>query len=123
MWPGWPPLPVVIVCALMVFSAVVQAVRELPNALLLLQEHPPGWAPVGYAILALVALFFLFTVIGLWRMRRWAVVARLLLHVIAPVQMTLAWNESWERTRCWGRSLAGSGSASSRDARCPIGAE
>jgi hypothetical protein len=25
------------------------------------------------------------------------VVARLLLHVIAPVQMTLAWNESWER--------------------------
>lgn len=97
MWPGWPPPPIVIVCGLTVFASVVQAARELPNALLLLQEYPPGWAPVGYAILALVAAFFLFTVVGLWRMRRWAVVARLLLHVIAPVQMTLAWHESWER--------------------------
>jgi hypothetical protein len=79
----------------MVLASLVQAARELPTALITLESYPAGWEPVGYAILALLAGFFLFTVVGLWRMRRWALVARLLVHVIAPVQMTLAWNESW----------------------------
>lgn len=94
---AWPPLSIVIVCVLMVITALMQSARELPMALATLDQYPPGWAPLGYAFLIALAGFFVFTIVGVWRMRRWAVVLRLLVHVIAPVQMTIAWSESWER--------------------------
>ena len=86
---SWPPFPIILVCVLMVFSASVQAVREWPLALAALAEYPPEWLALGYAIGALVVAFFVFTIVGLWRMRRWALLARIAVHVIAPIQMTL----------------------------------
>jgi hypothetical protein len=94
---AWPPLPIVIVCVLTTVSAALQASHELATASVLLSEYPPGWELAGYAILALVVGFFVLTLVGLWRMRRWAAIARLAVHAIAPVQMTIVWSESWER--------------------------
>jgi hypothetical protein len=94
---AWPPLPIILVCILSVVSAVggfVGQFREIQEAL---AQYPPGWAPVAYAIGSALAGFFVFTIFGLWRMRRWALVARICVHVIAPIQMTLAWSDSWAR--------------------------
>ena len=92
-----PPLPIMLVCALTIATAVIQASREWPLMQAALSQYPREWLPVGYAIGALAVAFLAFTVVGLWRMRRWALLARVAVHLIAPVQMTLAWQDSWQR--------------------------
>jgi hypothetical protein len=96
MWPGWPPLPIVFICALTVVSAVGTFAANLQSMQEALALYPPGWEPVAYAIAVAMMAFFVFTLVGLWRMRRWALIARIAVHIITPIQMTLAWEQSWE---------------------------
>ncbi|HCK84929.1 MAG TPA: hypothetical protein DHW63_10565 [Hyphomonadaceae bacterium] len=71
--------------------------RDWRSAQAALAQYPPEWLPVGYAIGISIVAFFVFTVIGLWRMRRWALLARIAVHLITPVQMMLAWQDAWLR--------------------------
>lgn len=97
MWPGWPPLPIVVICALTVVSAIGGFVSNVPAMEEALAEYPPGWEPVAYVIGAAMAAFFVFTLVGLWRMRRWALISRACVHIITPIQMTIASSDSWHR--------------------------